>query len=116
MEPLPRCSSDCILNGKALCTHLDGQGLASLFQLSHVCRHVDLIAFNHVSDEKLKKAWCSGRSEEAAEVIFERREDAIAAVRKYNNLQLDNKPMKLQLIEGTAGGAGGSRMLSSGIR
>lgn len=58
----------------------------------------------------------SGRSEEAAEVIFERREDAIAAVKKYNNLQLDNKPMKIQLIEGPSGGAGGARTLSSGIR
>ena len=59
---------------------------------------------------------CSGRSEEAAEVVFERREDAIAAVRKYNNLQLDNKPMKIELIEGGAGKAAGSRTLSSGIR
>ena len=50
-------------------------------------------------------------------MVFERREDAIAAVRKYNNLQLDNKPMKIELIEGGAGRAGGgARTLSSGIR
>jgi RNA recognition motif-containing protein len=61
---------------------------------------------------------CSGRSEEAAEVIFERREDAIAAVKRYNNLQLDNKPMRIELIEagGGVGGPGGARTLSSGIR
>ena len=49
-------------------------------------------------------------------MIFERREDAIAAVRKYNNLQLDNKPMKIELIEGGAGRAASSRTLSSGIK
>ena len=32
-------------------------------------------------------------------MIFERREDALTAVKKYNNLQLDNKPMKIELIE-----------------
>lgn len=51
-------------------------------------------------------------------MIFERREDAMAAVKRYNNLQLDNKPMKMELIEGdsVSGPGGGSRMLSSGIR
>ena len=57
---------------------------------------------------------CSGRSEEAAEVVFERREDALAAVKQYNNLALDNKPMKIELIENVANGGG--RMLSSGLR
>lgn len=58
---------------------------------------------------------CSGRSEEAAEVIFERRDDALAAQKRYNNLALDNKPMKIELIEDVdAPGAG--RTLASGIR
>lgn len=59
---------------------------------------------------------CSGRSEEAAEVIFERREDALSALKKYNNLSLDGKPMKIELIEAAAGAPGAGRMLSSGIR
>ena len=49
-------------------------------------------------------------------MVFERREDALAAVKKYNNLQLDNKPMKIQLIEGAVGGGSGAKVLSSGIR
>ena len=57
---------------------------------------------------------CSGRSLEAAEVIFQNKEDAIAAVKQYNNLALDNKPMKIELIESSSGSSG--RMLSSGLR
>ena len=33
-----------------------------------------------------------------AEVIFARRNDAVAATRKYNNVQLDGKPMKIELL------------------
>ena len=33
-----------------------------------------------------------------AEVIFARRGDAVAALRKYNNVQLDGKPMKIEIL------------------
>jgi THO complex subunit 4 len=33
-----------------------------------------------------------------AEVIFARRGDAVAAMRKYNNVQLDGKPMKIEIL------------------
>eukprot|EP01018_Ginkgo_biloba_P000202 Gb_18965 [translate_table: standard] len=40
----------------------------------------------------------SGRSKGTAEVVFARRTDAEAAVKRYNNVQLDGKPLKLELI------------------
>lgn len=40
----------------------------------------------------------SGRSKGTAEVVFSRRSDAIAAVKRYNNVQLDGKPMKIDII------------------
>lgn len=33
-----------------------------------------------------------------AEVVFARREDAFAAVKRYNTVQLDGKPMKIEVI------------------
>lgn len=33
-----------------------------------------------------------------AEVVFARRGDAVAAVKKYNNVQLDGKPMKIEIL------------------
>ena len=33
-----------------------------------------------------------------AEVVFARRVDAVAAVKKYNNVQLDGKPMKIEIV------------------
>jgi hypothetical protein len=33
-----------------------------------------------------------------AEIVFARRTDAIAAVKKYNNVQLDGKPMKIEIV------------------
>ncbi|XP_039807100.1 THO complex subunit 4B-like isoform X3 [Panicum virgatum] len=40
----------------------------------------------------------SGRSKGTAEVVFSRRSDAVAAVKRYNNVQLDGKPMKIEII------------------
>ncbi|KAK6913534.1 RNA recognition motif domain [Dillenia turbinata] len=40
----------------------------------------------------------NGRPSGSAEVVFARRSDAFAALKKYNNVQLDGKPMKIEII------------------
>ncbi|KAL3530718.1 hypothetical protein ACH5RR_010040 [Cinchona calisaya] len=40
----------------------------------------------------------SGRSKGTAEIVYSRRQDAMAAVKRYNNVQLDGKPMKIEIV------------------
>ncbi|XP_058766398.1 THO complex subunit 4A-like [Vicia villosa] len=57
----------------------------------------------------------SGRSKGTAEVVFSRRQDAVAAVKRYNNVQLDGKPMKIEIVGTNISTPGAAPALNAAI-
>ncbi|KAJ4978000.1 hypothetical protein NE237_008780 [Protea cynaroides] len=57
----------------------------------------------------------SGRSKGTAEVVFSRRTDALAAVKRYNNVQLDGKPMKIEIVGTEVVTPGAVRPVPNGV-
>jgi len=59
----------------------------------------------------------SGRSLGKATVVFSRRNDAVTALKKFNNVSLDDSPMKIELVGtnvGSGGGGGGGAVGGGG--
>ena len=40
----------------------------------------------------------SGRSKGTAEVVYARQSSALAAIKRYNNMKLDGKPLQIELV------------------
>lgn len=57
----------------------------------------------------------TGASAGTAEAVFHSRADAVKALERYGNVQLDGRPMKIELIEQVAAPIPAERTLRSGI-
>lgn len=51
----------------------------------------------------------------SAEVMYTRRSDAFAALKRYNNVLLDGKPMKIEIVGATAGMPVSARVNVTGV-
>jgi hypothetical protein len=56
-----------------------------------------LVSYIHLTSRSLTFV-VPRTSQGTAEVVFARRSDAVAAVKKYDNVQLDGKPMKIEIV------------------
>ncbi|XP_048229604.1 THO complex subunit 4C isoform X3 [Ricinus communis] len=57
----------------------------------------------------------NGRSTGSAEVVYTRRSEAFAALKKYNNVLLDGKPMKIEIVGVTGEAPISARVNVTGI-
>jgi THO complex subunit 4 len=57
----------------------------------------------------------NGRASGSAEIIYSRRSDAFSALKKYNNVLLDGKPMKIEIVGANAEMPVSARVNVSGL-
>uniref|UniRef100_A0A3Q7IR51 RRM domain-containing protein n=1 Tax=Solanum lycopersicum TaxID=4081 RepID=A0A3Q7IR51_SOLLC len=77
--------------------HYDKNGRPSVSIAKAFKLIMDIIASGFSKVGPLKMAYKS-LSLGAAEVVFARRSDAFQALKRYNNVQLDGKPMKIEIV------------------
>ncbi|OWM70069.1 THO complex subunit 4B-like isoform X2 [Punica granatum] len=80
----------------------DGNGIKLyISNLDYGVTNDDLmLLFSTVGELERYSIHCdkSGRSKGTAEVVFTREADAIAAIKRYNNVLLDGKPMMIEIV------------------